>query len=76
MAKAEVNRARRGARASCASLRQALHIRQDRHATPHAEQAAAALASLTDHPGAKPAQAAPTAQNRTFGAPTRRETPI
>ena len=38
-----------------ASLRGALRIYQDRHATPLADQATAALASLTGQPNAKPA---------------------
>jgi hypothetical protein len=40
---------------AAASLRVALRIYQDRNATPLADQAKTALASLTDHPGAKPA---------------------
>jgi tetratricopeptide (TPR) repeat protein len=38
-----------------ASLRAALRISQDRHATSLSDQAAAALASLTGHPSTKPA---------------------
>jgi hypothetical protein len=40
---------------AAASLRAALRIYQDRHATPLADKAAAALASLTGRPGARPA---------------------
>lgn len=55
MAKAEVNRLT-GARPQAeASLRAALRIYQDRRAVPLAEQTKATLASLTDHPGTKPA---------------------
>jgi hypothetical protein len=39
---------------SRASLRAALRIYKDQHATPLADQAAATLADLTGHPSAKP----------------------
>jgi predicted ATPase len=55
MAKAEVNRLAGEREQAAASLRVALRIYQDRNATPLADQAKTALASLTDHPGAKPA---------------------
>jgi class 3 adenylate cyclase len=55
MARAEVDRLAGAPEQAETSLRAALRIYQDRHATPLAEQAAAALASLTGHPSAKPA---------------------
>jgi hypothetical protein len=55
MAKAEVDQLAGAPRLAEASLRAALRIYQDRHAAPLADRAAAALASLTDHPGTKPA---------------------
>jgi class 3 adenylate cyclase/tetratricopeptide (TPR) repeat protein len=55
MARAEVDRLAGEREQAKASLRAALRIYQDRHATPLADQAAAALASLTGHPTAKPA---------------------
>jgi tetratricopeptide (TPR) repeat protein len=55
MARAEVNRFAGARGQAAASLRQALRICQDRHATPLADQATAALASLTDHSNVKPA---------------------
>ena len=55
MARAEVDRLAGAPEQAEASLRAALRIYQDRHATPLAGQAAAALASLTGHPSAKPA---------------------
>jgi tetratricopeptide (TPR) repeat protein len=54
MARAEVDRLAGAAAQAEASLRAALRTYQDRHATPLADQAAAALASLTDD-SAKPA---------------------
>jgi hypothetical protein len=55
MARAEVDRLA-GERAQAeASLRAALHIYQDRHATVLADQAAAALASLAGQPRTEPA---------------------
>ncbi|MGZ4556374.1 MAG: hypothetical protein ACXVXZ_11640 [Mycobacteriaceae bacterium] len=53
VAKAEVNRFAGAPDQAAASLRAALRIYQDRHATPLADQAKAALASLADHPGTK-----------------------
>jgi class 3 adenylate cyclase/tetratricopeptide (TPR) repeat protein len=55
MARAEVDRLAGAPERAEASLRRALCIYQDRHATPLADQAAAALSSLTDHSSAKPA---------------------
>jgi hypothetical protein len=55
MTKAEVNRLAGARDQAAASLRAALRIAQDRHAAPLIDQAKAALASLTDHPGTKPA---------------------
>jgi hypothetical protein len=55
MARAEVDRLAGAPEQAQASLRAALRIYTDRHATPLAGQAAAALASLTGHPNAKPA---------------------
>ncbi len=55
MARAEVDRLAGAPGQAEASLRAALGIYQDRHATPLAEQAAAALASLAGRPGARPA---------------------
>jgi class 3 adenylate cyclase len=55
MARAEVDRLAGAPEQAEASLRAALRIYQDRHATPLADQAAAALASLTGQPSAKPA---------------------
>ena len=55
MAKAEVNRLAGARDQAEASLRAALRIYEDRHAAALAGQATAALASLTGHPGAKPA---------------------
>jgi hypothetical protein len=55
MAKAEVDRLAGAPGQAEASLRAAMSIYQDRHATYLADQAAAALASLADHPSAKPA---------------------
>jgi len=55
MAKAEVNRLAGARDQAEASLRAALRIYEDRHALPLAEQAQAALASLTGQPGTKPA---------------------
>jgi ATP/maltotriose-dependent transcriptional regulator MalT len=55
MAKAEVNRLAGEREQAAASLRAALRICQDRNATPLADQAKTAIASLTDHPGTKPA---------------------
>jgi tetratricopeptide (TPR) repeat protein len=55
LARAEVDRLAGTPEQAAASLRAALRIYQDRHATPLADQAAAALASLTGHPSAKPA---------------------
>ena len=55
MAKAEVDRLAGAPRQAEHSLRAALRIYQDRHATPLADQATAALANLTGHPNAKPA---------------------
>jgi len=54
MAKAEVDRLAGEREQAGASLRAALRIYQDRHATTFASQAGAALASLTGHPSAKP----------------------
>lgn len=51
MARAEVDRLAGAPAQAETSLRAALRISQDRHATPLADQAAAALASLTGHPG-------------------------
>ena len=55
MAQAEVDRLAGAPEQAKASLRAALRIYQDRHATPLADQAAAALASLTGHPRTRPA---------------------
>jgi hypothetical protein len=55
VAKAEVGRLAGPPERAEASLRAALRIYQDRHATALADQAAAALASLTGQPSAKPA---------------------
>jgi class 3 adenylate cyclase/tetratricopeptide (TPR) repeat protein len=55
MARAEVDRLAGAPERAAASLRAAQRIYTDRHATPLAEQAAAALAALTGHPSAKPA---------------------
>ena len=55
MARAEVDRLAGAPERAEASLRAALRIYQDRHATPLAQQAAAVLASLAGHAGAKPA---------------------
>jgi predicted ATPase/class 3 adenylate cyclase len=55
MATAEVNRLAGARDQAEASLRAALRIYEDRHAPPLAEQARAALASLTAQPGTKPA---------------------
>jgi len=55
LARAEVDRLAGAPEQAAASLRAALRIYQDRHVTPLADQAAAALASLTGHPSAKPA---------------------
>ena len=55
LARAEVDRLAGAPGQAAASLRAALRIYQDRHATPLADQTAAALASLTEHPSAKPA---------------------
>ena len=55
LARAEVDRLAGAPAQAEASLRAALRIYQDRHATPLADQAAAALASLTSHPSDKPA---------------------
>jgi len=55
MAKAEVNRLAGAPDQAGASLRAALRIYEDRQAVPLAEQARAALASLTAQPGTKPA---------------------
>jgi tetratricopeptide (TPR) repeat protein len=54
MAKAEVDQLAGAPRQAERSLRAALRIYQDRHATPLADQATAALANLTGHPNAKP----------------------
>jgi class 3 adenylate cyclase/predicted ATPase len=55
MARAEVDRLAGTPAQAEASLRAALRISQDRHAAPLADQAAAALASLTGRPSARPA---------------------
>jgi tetratricopeptide (TPR) repeat protein len=55
LAKAEVNRLAGARDQAEASLRAALRIYEDLHVIPLAEQAKAALASLTGQPGAKPA---------------------
>jgi tetratricopeptide (TPR) repeat protein len=55
LARAEVDRLAGAPERAEASLRAALSIYQDRHATPLADQTAAALADLTGHPSAKPA---------------------
>ncbi|HEV8278207.1 MAG TPA: adenylate/guanylate cyclase domain-containing protein [Streptosporangiaceae bacterium] len=55
LARAEVDRLAGAPERAEASLRAALRIYQDRHATPLEHQAAAALADLTGHPSAKPA---------------------
>ena len=54
LARAEVDRLAGAPEQAGASLRAALRIYQDRHATPLADRAAAALASLTGHSSAKP----------------------
>jgi tetratricopeptide (TPR) repeat protein len=54
LARAEVDRLAGAPERAAASLRAALRIYQDRHATPLADQAAGALASLTGHSSAKP----------------------
>jgi hypothetical protein len=55
MAKAEVDRLAGASGQAADSLRAALRIAQDRHATPLVDQAKAALASLTDQPRTEPA---------------------
>ena len=55
MATAEVDRLAGAPEQAKASLHAALRIYQDRHATPLADQATAALASLTGHPSAESA---------------------
>jgi tetratricopeptide (TPR) repeat protein len=55
LAKAEVERFAGAPGPAEASLRAALGIYQDKHATPLANQTSAALARLTGHPRAKPA---------------------
>jgi tetratricopeptide (TPR) repeat protein len=55
MARAEVDRLAAAPGQAEASLRSALSIYTDKHAIPLADQAAAALASLTGHPGARSA---------------------
>ena len=55
VAKAEVDRLAGAPGQAEDALRAALRIYQDRHATPLADQATAALADLTGHPNAKPA---------------------
>ena len=55
VAKAEVSQLAGAPEQAAASLRAALRIYKDRHATPLVDQTAAALASLTDQPSAKPA---------------------
>jgi class 3 adenylate cyclase/tetratricopeptide (TPR) repeat protein len=55
LARAEVDRLAGAPQQAEASLRAALRLYQDRHATLLAGQAADALASLTGHPSAKPA---------------------
>jgi hypothetical protein len=55
MARAEVDRLAGAPEQAQASLRAALRIYTDRHATSLAGQATAALANLTGHPSAKPA---------------------
>jgi tetratricopeptide (TPR) repeat protein/DNA-binding XRE family transcriptional regulator len=55
LARAEVDRLAGAPEHAEASLRTALRIYQDRHATPLADRAAATLASLTGHSSAKPA---------------------
>jgi ATP/maltotriose-dependent transcriptional regulator MalT len=55
MAQAKVNRLAGARDQAETSLRAALSIYEDRHALPLAEQARAALASLTSQPGTKPA---------------------
>jgi ATP/maltotriose-dependent transcriptional regulator MalT len=55
MARAEVDWLAGAPEQAAASLRAALRIYTDRHATPLADQAAAALAGLAAHPSAKPA---------------------
>ena len=59
LARAEVDRLAGAPEQAGASLRAALRIYQDRHVTPLADQATAALASLTGHPSAKLAGMAP-----------------
>jgi predicted ATPase len=54
MAQAEVNRLAGATDQAETSLRAALQIYEDRHAVPLANQARAALASLTGQPGTKP----------------------
>jgi class 3 adenylate cyclase len=55
LARAEVDRLAGAPEQAEDSLREVLRIYQDRHAAPLAEQAAAALASLIDHPSINPA---------------------
>ncbi len=55
MARAEVDRLAGAPAQAEASLHAALRISKERHATSLADQATAALASLTDHPSARPA---------------------
>jgi hypothetical protein len=55
MAKAEVSRLAEEPDQAKASLQKALRIYEDRHALPLAQQAKAALASLTAHANTKPA---------------------
>jgi tetratricopeptide (TPR) repeat protein len=55
LARAEVDRLAGAPEQAAASLRAALRISQDRHATPLADQVAAALASLADDSSARPA---------------------
>jgi tetratricopeptide (TPR) repeat protein len=55
LARAEVDRLAGAPDRAAASLRAALRIYTDRHPTPLADQAEAALAGLTGHPSAKPA---------------------
>jgi tetratricopeptide (TPR) repeat protein len=54
LARAEVDRLAGAPEHAAASLRAALRIYQDRHATPLADQAAGALARLTGHSSANP----------------------
>jgi len=55
MDKAEVNRLAGAPGQAAASLRAALEIYQDRHASALVQRAKTALASLTSQPGTKPA---------------------